>query len=84
MSFQTKLFSYERKYEKSAKTKKAFFNPLTRSADFNFGCYDTCRHIPNFFKRFHSSDTTFNLTVSMGQCDKKPWKVKFSPFGKIR
>ena len=42
---------------------------LTRSADFKIGCYDISRHGCIYCKRFHSSDTTFNLTVSMEQCD---------------
>ena len=32
-------------------------------------CYDISRHGCIYCKRFHSSDTTFNLTVSMEQCE---------------
>ena len=42
---------------------------LTRSADFKIGCYDISRNGCIYCKRFHSSDTTFNLTVSMEQCE---------------
>ena len=53
---------------KSAKIKKGIFDTLTHSADLKIGCYDISRHGCIYCKRFHSSDTTFNLTVSMEQC----------------
>ena len=42
---------------------------LSRSADFKIGCYDIFRHGCIYCKRFHLSDMTFNLTVSMEQCE---------------